>query len=122
MTTAERLAALREAATPGPWMLSPLDEPGVIAGAGGADLGVLIATANMDRHRDGERDAQLIVALVNALPAIEALVAAAETPFVPKPVPERVSWTELRQQERADYGTLLVRLRAALASLDEALA
>jgi hypothetical protein len=71
MTTADKLAALREAATPGPWRWEA---------SGFSDL-VYFGSTHPDAPNSAastEADAALIVALVNALPALVELVRAAE--------------------------------------------
>jgi hypothetical protein len=59
--------------------------------------------------------------LRNALPKLVALVAAMEAGLVPAVVPGPVSYDEIRSGELARYAALLVKLRAALASLNERL-
>jgi hypothetical protein len=91
MNAADRLAALREAATPGPWAVGR-DGPGLsserwiipAAHAGRYEGGFSIDPVEMATRwakliASAEPvDASLIVALVNAAPALEALVRAAE--------------------------------------------
>ena len=77
MNTADKLAVLREAATPGPWGLldrgpsHDFDPSIILAAAEYNKLGRHVSKADYP-------DAALIVTLVNAAPALEALVRAAE--------------------------------------------
>ena len=88
MNTADKLAALREAATPGPWTAPEYAHLAIWAPSkrfrDARTVVCLMPEADgAGRHRtdpDGDADAALIVALVNAAPALEALVRAAELP------------------------------------------
>lgn len=95
MNAADRLAALREAATPGPWAVRPQDGDdeynAIWSEALDFDEGVALDLSTID--------AAYIVALVNAGPALEALVRAAEAHAAIcrcwDPAPLRAALTEL---------------------------